>query len=243
LVARAELTPHDRREMCSLLDRFFLGVDPVGFADDLADKHHALLLHDESGKLCGFTTLALLPSPGGERGDWVLYSGDTIVDSDHRSSAALAVSWIDAVLRLRAEQGIDKLTWLLLCSGLRTYRFLPLFFREFWPRPEAPTPPAARREMDRLATSRYGAAYDSATGVVVLPRPQPLRTECADRGRPRTSAEATFFGERNPGHLRGDELVCLCLIDETNLTAAGRRMVASGQRQRATNLSLPGTTA
>ena len=33
-----------------------------------------------------------------------------------------------------------------------------------------------------------------------------------------------FFLERNPGFVRGDELVCLTRIDEQNLTPAGRRM-------------------
>ena len=70
--------------MCALLDRFFLAVEARGFERDLADKDHALL-RDDAGKLCGFTTLALVPSPSRRRGDWVLYSGDTIVDRDHRT--------------------------------------------------------------------------------------------------------------------------------------------------------------
>jgi len=34
-----------------------------------------------------------------------------------------------------------------------------------------------------------------------------------------------FFVRRNPGHARGDELACLCELNESNLTRAGRRMV------------------
>jgi hypothetical protein len=34
-----------------------------------------------------------------------------------------------------------------------------------------------------------------------------------------------FFARVNPGHVRGDELACLCELADSNLTRAGRRMV------------------
>jgi hypothetical protein len=33
-----------------------------------------------------------------------------------------------------------------------------------------------------------------------------------------------FFARRNPGHERGDELVCLARVAPDNLTALGRRL-------------------
>lgn len=232
LVERAALSHDDRLAMCQLLDRYFLGVDFDGFERDLVDKDFALLLRDETGQLCGFTTLGLEQIPDGEPGAWVLYSGDTIVDLGQRSSAALAACWIDAVYRLRAEKRIERLVWLLICSSVRTYHFLPLFFRDFAPHPAAPTAVAVQSELDLLAVHRYGSAYDPATGIVRLERPQPLRSGEAEGATRRESRELLqFFERRNPGHALGDELVCHCVIDDANLTAAGRRMVESGRRR------------
>ncbi|MDJ0694121.1 hypothetical protein [Mastigocoleus sp. MO_188.B34] len=39
-----------------------------------------------------------------------------------------------------------------------------------------------------------------------------------------TDPHIEFFDRMNPGHLNGDELVCLTEISETNLTPAGKRM-------------------
>ena len=39
-----------------------------------------------------------------------------------------------------------------------------------------------------------------------------------------------FFAEKNPGHERGDELICLTELSYENLTAAGRRMWDAGER-------------
>ena len=43
--------------------------------------------------------------------------------------------------------------------------------------------------------------------------------------RLQSDPHVAFFAARNPGHERGDELVCLCELGDDNLTPAGRRMV------------------
>jgi hypothetical protein len=118
--------------------------------------------------------------------------------------------------------------WLLLTSGFRTYRFLPVFWREFFPRCESITPPAFQRLIDHLAGERFGRRYDEATGIVRLANPQRLRGPLSEIpvGRMEDS-HVGFFVSRNPRHAAGDELVCLAELTPENLTAAGRRMAAS----------------
>ena len=53
--------------------------------------------------------------------------------------SALPRTWIASVNRLRQHFPLGRYWWLFLTSGYRTYRFLPVFWREFWPRPEAGT--------------------------------------------------------------------------------------------------------
>jgi hypothetical protein len=114
--------------------------------------------------------------------------------------------------------------WLLLTSGFRTYRFLPVFWREFFPSRDRPTPGAMQELIDQLARERFGDAYDPARGIVRFPRPQRLRPALAALPAGRVAdPHVAFFLTRNPGH--GDELVCVTELTEANLTAAGRRMV------------------
>ncbi|HKI06651.1 MAG TPA: hypothetical protein VKK31_32035 [Thermoanaerobaculia bacterium] len=222
---REELTEAEREAMLGLLSAHFRGVTPERFAADLTEKNWGLLLEDESG-LRGFSTLQIYETAGPDGAPLtVVYSGDTIVERGAWATAALPKSWIAAVRALRERHPRGPLYWLLLTSGFRTYRFLPVFWREFWPRHDAPAPPEVRRLMDLLARERFGSLYDPGDGVVRFPQPQMLREGLDEVPEGRlTDSHVAFFLEQNPGWVRGDELVCLTEIAEGNLTAAGRRM-------------------
>jgi hypothetical protein len=219
-VPRESLTPRERVAMFTLLSTFFTGVDPETFASDLAEKSHVILLEGEDGGLHGFSTLSVYRTcvPGIEA--TIVYSGDTIVDREFWGSPALPVSWLTAARALTAGAG-SRVYWLLLTSGFRTYRFLPVFFREFFPRDA----PVANTLVERLAVERFGDRYDPVRGIVRFARPQVLVPELLGVPAGRALDEhVAFFLERNPGYTRGDELVCLTEIGDTNLTAAGRRI-------------------
>jgi hypothetical protein len=208
--------------MLGLLSTFFTGVDRRTFESDLEEKSHAILLHDEEGRLRGFSTLLVYRTAAPDLDATVVFSGDTIVDRAWWGSAALPLAWLRSVRQLTSSSGGD-VYWLLLTSGYRTYRFLPVFFREFFPRYDAcaPTSPV----LDTLARERFGDLYDDALGIVRFSRPQVLVPDLLDVPTSRTvDAHVAFFLERNPGFVRGDELVCLARVDDENLTAAGRRM-------------------
>ncbi len=226
VLERSALSSEDRGAMFALMDAHFLGVTRELFERDLEDKDYVLLLTEETtGALCGFTTFALMPTAFEGEPLWVLYSGDTIVERDQRRSFALAHNWIGAVRRLREELSIDRLVWLLICSGPRTYRFLPVFFERFFPHFERPTPSGVRRLIDHLAGQRYGRAYDRASGVVRLANPQPLRVQDFPGTTGGVDPHVACFLRHNPGHRVGDELVCLTELSDDNLTRAGWRMV------------------
>ena len=233
LISRADLGRGDRASMCALMMRHYEGVSRGAFERDLSDKDYVIRITDGEGTLRGFTTFALVPVTfGGER-IWTLYSGDTIVDPSARRSSALARTWIDSVRVLRDRLGGERLVWLLICSGPRTYRFLPVFFREFFPRFDRDTPPATERLVHTLASARYGRRYDGDTGIVQLANPTPLRAlEHEGPGVPLDDHVACFL-RRNPGHEAGDELVCFTELCDENLTRAGRRMAREGERRRA----------
>lgn len=236
LVPVAELSAGDRAEMFHLLQQHFAGVRIDVFQADLNEKNWALLLRDSTGELKGFSTLlfyTIAPTPlshdlSGEAPIGIVYSGDTIMDPSAWSSMALARSWIEAINTLKTRYTTGKLYWFLIVSGYRTYRFLPTFWREFYPRYDAPTPPDVQCLMNRLAWEKFGDRYDAPSGIIRLDHPQSLRDPLAGIPEDRLSdPHVQFFQAKNPGYERGDELVCLTEICEDNLTRAGRRMWAA----------------
>ena len=225
-VLRAELTVDLRDRMFALLSSNFSGVDPDTFRRDLAEKSCVVLLEDAAGALRGFSTFLMYSTRIGGRRLTVVYSGDTIVEPSAWGSHALPRAWIRAVHDLRRGYPAGDLYWLLLTSGFRTYRFLPVFCRRFYPQHDAPTPAAIQEILDAVSVARFGPLYDRAAGLVRFPRPQVLREELLDVPAGRQSdPHVRFFMDRNPGYLAGEELVSLASLAEDNLTAAARRMM------------------
>jgi hypothetical protein len=224
LVPRNAVEATQRDEMFALLSKYFEGVSRDQFERDLAEKNWIVEIRRE-GRLLGFSTL-LVCEEYCDTPLTAIYSGDTIVAPEAWGSPALARTWIAAVNHLRAASPARPCYWLLLTSGFRTYRFLPVFWREFFPRHNVAAPPQIQRLLDHLARVRYGANYDAVAGLVRFPRPQRLRGALGVLPEGRAADKhVAFFLARNPGHLLGEELVCITEISAANLTAAGRRMV------------------
>lgn len=227
---RAELTRAECVELYELLDRHFEGVEPAQFDHDLAEKDWVLRIRVE-GRLVGFSTLQVYAASHVGRRVRVIYSGDTIMAPEAWGSPVLAKGWIALVHRIQAEHPDDHWYWLLLSSGFRTYRFLPVFWREFWPRHDAEASAEIAALLPALARERFGSLYDPRAGVVRFARPQRLRGALAEVPEGREGdPHIRFFLERNPGHHAGDELVCLTALSDQNLTAAGLRVVRATRR-------------
>jgi hypothetical protein len=224
LVARELLQEHELGQMFQLLSRHFEGVTPAQFQHDLSEKNWVILL-EKGGCFVGFSTLLVYETLVDGEIYTVVYSGDTIVAAEGWNASTLPRTWIASVAQLRKRYPRGPYLWLLITSGFRTYRFLPLFWREFFPRFDSKTPSHWKHLTDLLATERFGRAYDARTGVVQFHTPQRLRGPLATvpAGRHKDSHVA-FFLSCNPGHGRGDELVCLTELSPNNLTPAGRRM-------------------
>lgn len=226
LVACDTLDPQTHAAMLALMGEHFRGVSRDVFEADLAEKNWIILLEDRDGRLRGFSTLLVQPTEATGERCVLVYSGDTIVDRAAWGTRTLPRIWIDSALRLCARYPDLDAYWLLLTSGFRTYRFLPVFYEWFYPRFDEPTPADAQRALDAFARERFGGRYDAARGVVRFARPQVLHPDllAVPDGR-RVDPHIAFFLERNPGYVDGDELVCLTRVSRANLTPAGRRML------------------
>ena len=231
IVRQTRLQPADREAMLALHARHFGNVQRERFLADLAGKDWVIVLRALDGTIVGFSTQVLITLTVQGRPLRFLFSGDTVVDHAHWRSPALAGSFGHLMLRLLALHGEDGLYWFLITKGYRTYRFLPVFFRSFYPTYAAETPAATGALLEAVAAHRFGATYDRRTGLIrpgagadwLLPE---LAHVPAARRR---DAHVAFFLQRNPGFASGDELACLAAIRRDNLTSQAWRVIRTTQ--------------
>jgi hypothetical protein len=228
LTATADVTSQQRNAMFALMERHYANVRRDAFDADLDEKLWVILITDPAdGALCGFSTQMLLDADADGRPVKALFSGDTIIDRKHWGDPALAHVWGRFALSLIDAYPNADLYWFLISKGYKTYRFLPLFFHEYYPRPDEPTMPWVRTVIDALARSRYPDDYDAEAGVIRAgPWQYRLREGVADVTAQRLrDPNVRFFHERNPGHHHGDELCCLAPLTRGNFTPAAYRVI------------------
>lgn len=205
-------------EMLDLMDSHYEGVTAAGLRADLAAKDRVILL-TQGDALCGFSTQVQFDHEFRGRRVRVVFSGDTIIDRRHWGSSALALAWGRMMLDLLAREPATELYWLLTSKGYKTYRFLTVFFRRFEPGLGQEPDAAAHALLDDLASARFGPRYDAARGILAAdPDAQRLRPGVAELDDRRLrDPQVAFFQQRNPGHAKGDELVCLARFLPDNL--------------------------
>jgi hypothetical protein len=233
MVRTADITPSQREQMFALMQSHYEGVERATFDADLDEKQWVIQIMDEETKqLKGFSTQMFLEVEVSGRTVHALFSGDTIVDSDARGERSLfqVSGWF--VRSLMSTYPDAELYWFLISKGYKTYRFLPLFFHEFYPRYDAATPPRFAAIIDALAGSKFPATYDRALGIVKAGAYScRLRPGMADITSERLrDPHVGFFAKRNPRHARGDELCCIAPLTAANFTPAAFR--AMGPRPR-----------
>jgi len=204
--------------MYALFETYFAGTNRERFEGDLAEKDGVILLRDGS-RICGFSTFMWID----DRDVVAFFSGDTIVDRDYWGETVLSRMWAQIAFA-RADRTDKKVYWFLICSGYKTWRFLPVFFREFYPHPDTPTPAHMQGLIDALGTRKFGDQY--MDGIVRFHNATPLRHGVAEITEERLrDPQIAFFARMNPGHVNGDELACITEVSRANLTRAGQRMI------------------
>ena len=225
-IARDDLSDSDVQSMFGVFQENFNGATPEIFERDLASKNWVILLRDaETNDIEGFSTLSLYETKFDNKLLSVVYSGDTIIRREYWGTPQLPSTWIKTVLE-KSVNMVQPLYWLLISSGYKTYRFLTVFYKEFYPRYDLPTPPDIQLLMEHLARRRFGPDYHCEEGVVRFQSgATPLREGIAEVTDERLhDPHVAFYISRNPGYVRGDELVCITRVHPDNFTPAGKRM-------------------
>ena len=233
---RREVRDDEVAAMYRLYAAYYDAVSHARFAADLAGKDYVIELVDGPA-LRGFSTLALIDYASSAGPSSALFSGDTIIDRDYWGEQALSQAFCRFAGAVKAQRPRTPLFWFLITKGYRTYRYLAVFAREYFPNPHRATPAHIQAAIDQLAHMRFGAAYCAQRGLIrfaesrghLKPQWAAIRESVRDR------AEVRFFLERNPGYHMGEELCCVALLEADNLRSYARKAFLEGlQDERAT---------
>jgi hypothetical protein len=219
VVERKTLGDADIASMFAVFKTVYDNVSLDRFKTDLAEKEWIVLLRDDD-RVAGFTTARIL-KVGGEK---AVFSGDTVVDPAHWDSLELPRAWGRFVMSM------EPVWWFLISKGVRTYLYLPLYFREFWPRHDQPMPADVRERLDTFARAKYPKEYDAGRGLIEFAKPHGnLKPAFAEVPAHRADdAHVRYFLERNPNYRKGTELACLARVSRNNLTPAAVRVLRGG---------------
>jgi hypothetical protein len=233
-IAIRDLDDATRRTAFALFARAYEGADWNRFLADLEEKQHVIVMHDHSTReLKGFSTISVRIEET-ERGKAiVVFSGDTVIDRDYWGQKQLHRQLSLMFMRLQMRNPRLPVYWFLVSKGYKTYLGFIKNFPVSIPRYDRTDDLRLRRLLDRVAAARFGATYHAATGIAVNTGHEWVRRGLTPID-PSAAANphVRFFVERNPGHVRGDELACLALIRKRDVLRVAYRASVGRLRKR-----------
>ena len=230
----AELTPSERATMFGLLSLEFLGVSRHDFIRDLDEKEAAMLLRKEShdGEIVGFSTLMILDLPIDGRKVKAVFSGDTTILPEYRSSTGFGIEIGRYFMKALENFPGHEIYYVLISKGWRTYKILPFFFRHFAPKHDTPNSIHDKVVMDAFGSVKYPEDYDPDKGLIMFSKEtQRLIPGSIDAVPPSDpDVHTRFFLEKNRTYLSGTELVCVASVNDANFAPAMLRLLKSAKQ-------------
>ena len=224
IITISEATETTIRRMAELMSLTYGGTNIDKVRRDLAEKQFILLLYGEGGEIEGFSTIQLFDSMFRGTPVKIVYSGDTVIQEESRGQTVLMHDWWQFTCTIQQQFSGMEVYWMLISKGWRTYKLIPLFYKEYYPRPDRETPPDFQAFMDELGNWKYPGEYRD--GLIIPSEPDFLKNAATDvPERRRNDPDVQFFIAKNPGFGKGDELLCVTRLAPDNLTKTGRRVL------------------
>ncbi len=226
------ISAEDKRDMYSMMKLYFDGISWAVFNRDLCEKQWAIVLRDDiSGKITGFSTQMVMETTASGMRYKALFSGDTIVDKGYWcGDTQLVAIWLELALSLAESFSPVKLYWFLISKGYRTYKFLPMFFKNYYPRYDIEIPKQEKQILDSFASKKYPFEYDSSSGLIKPKERSYLKPEMARvKDNLLSNPHITFFLKKNPDYVKGEEMACIAEISKENLKTIANRFLRKNQ--------------
>ncbi len=220
------LTSKQKDEMFMLMDMHYANAIRSEFELDLAEKNLAIVLINlDDGNIIGFSTQKIFNFQWDEEQIRVVFSGDTIIKKEFWGSMILTLGFSKMMLNIMEENKTKKLYWMLITKGFRTYKFLPVFFNEFYPDIKTETPSKMQQLMNQLGKFKFGNQYFAENGIIKAKETGQYLKHDFQPEVNNNNAYARFFINKNPGYFKGDELLCLTQFSIENLNPFIKRVL------------------
>ena len=121
----SKITDSDKQKMFNLMTQVYNGEDWNKFLSDMSQKNYALILYDENSNIAGFTTIQVFEFEE----KIIIYSGDTVIEENSRGDIELMRAWWRFSYKIQEKHPTQKVFWLLISKGWRTYKFFPMFLK------------------------------------------------------------------------------------------------------------------
>lgn len=219
------LRPEDIETMYELMDTFYDNMTRENFLNDLSKKDFCIVLRDEDGIIRGFSTQQIMHIPMDDELIHGVFSGDTIIHKDYWGSSELFKIFARSFFKYEEQYG--DFYWFLICKGYKTYRILPTFYKSFYPNCKEETPARIKAIMDAFGRYYSPEEYDERTGVLCYKGVKDkLKENVADVGPERLKDKnIAFFVEKNPGYVKGYDLVCITKLSMSNLSERMKKLL------------------
>jgi hypothetical protein len=221
-----ELTETEKNSLFQLHTQYFDHVIEEVFLKDLSEKDWIIIIKDGRGELQGFSTIQLIWLKIEQKDHLYLFSGDTIIREEARNMHALSGAFIHFMYALIENHQEVPIHWFLITKGYRTYRFLPLYFKEYYPARNKVVPVYYHEVLNAVAFYKFGGQYNPHTYLICYNHEKDrLKPGHAliNKGRLR-NPEIEFFLAKNPFYYKGDELTCITDICKSNFNPLVERV-------------------
>ena len=217
-----ERTEKEKNQILNLMQEFYDNVTPKIFNDDLEKKDYCVILYNTNGDVKGFSTQQEISLQVDGKTINGIFSGDTIIHKEYWGSLELYKEFARKFIKED-----EDYYWFLISKGYKTYKMLPLFFKEFYPNYKTKTPAFEKRIIDTFGTSKFPNDYDKSSGVNKYNEIKDrLKIGVADITRKQLKdKDIEYFTNINPDYTKGEDLVCLAKLNRDNLKDTGKRLL------------------
>ena len=231
LASQEEIQACDRKRMFQILEENYDFVNFRSFERDLLQKNFVLLLKNDQQIIQGFSTIAIDPGNVGTSKFSIIFSGDTIISPHYWGTQELVRGFGNVLGQLYAGLGGKKLYWFLISKGHRTYLYLPLFFKNYFPSPDY-TDSNLESLVDSCSSRLFSNSWSRANGTIRFSSKKgQLKPQLAEATWTRSkNRHVQYFLDRNPSFYEGTELACMAEIEPENLLSRGRKFVLDGMK-------------
>lgn len=220
IISVSDILFKDKLMMFSLMRRYYENVSKKQFLSDLEKKDCVIMIKEKkSSALCGFSTQVLLRRNIKNQDVRIVFSGDTVIDKKHRNSLVLPLTFGKMMLSILKEEPGTPLYWLLTTKGYKTYRYLPVFFKDYFPSPSKKLSSFEKSILTMMGKELLEEKFDAKHWILrAKDGAQRLKPGVADiTENRRKKQEIAYFEKMNPNHAQGDDLICLARFSEQNL--------------------------